>query len=697
MDSISFQYPAWYLLFCFLLAGVYAWLLYGRDVRFRETAPRLHWWLGLLRFLSVAAIALLLLEPLVRTVSAEVKKPIVVVAQDVSESIALALAGDTARLRTALQELSQTLAADYEVHTFSFGTQVRPGLEAPFADKATNLDALFRELYDRYSGQNLGAIIVATDGIFNRGANPLYASHRLAAPLFAIALGDTVPRKDLLIKQVFFNKIVYLGDRFVVQVDVAAHHCDGAQATLYVQHLEEGRVRNVQQLPLSIRGDEFFTTLEVTLEAEKAGVQHYRFRLATLPGEVHTLNNTRDIFVEVLDARQKILLLAHAPHPDLAALRRALERHKNYELEIAFADQAVDIAAYDLVVLHQLPSHKYPIEGLLAQMDARKVPRLFVLGAQTDLARFNEAQSLMRIRGSGGQVNDVAAWVQPDFRLFSWDERLATEWKAWPPLQAPFGEYETGGGAQVWLWQRIGKVDTHYPLWVFGEQGGLRSSVLAAEGIWRWRLFEYLQHQQHRLTDELLGRVVQYLSVKGDKRRFRVHVAKHVFDENERIVFDAELYNPAYELVNEPDVRLSIRDEEGREYAFVMDKTDRAYRLDAGILPVGNYTFSARVQYAGTPLSASGRFSVQPVQLEAFATTANHTLLRSLVKRQGGQLRYLDQLGELPALLEASGKVKPVVYASTRTRPLLHLKWLFFAILALLSAEWFLRRYFGAY
>lgn len=697
MDSISFQYPAWYFFFCLLVAGAYALLLYARDVRFRETAPRLHWWLGLLRFLAVAVIALLLLEPLIRIVATEVKKPIVVIAQDVSESIALSLRDDTLHLRTALQEVSQALAAEYEVATYSFGTRVRPGLEEPFADKTTNLDALFRELYDRYSGQNLGAIVVATDGIFNRGGNPLYTSRRLATPLFAIALGDTVPRKDLLIKQVFFNKIVYLGDRFVVQVDVAAHHSDGAHTTLYVQQVEGGRTRNVQQLPVSIRGDEFFTTLEVTLEAEEAGVRRYRFSLGALPGEVRTVNNTRDIFVEVLDARQKILLLAHAPHPDLAAFRRALEQRKNYELEITFADQAVDVAAYDFVLLHQLPSSKYPIEGVLAQMDARKIPRLFVVGAQTDLARLNEAQNLIRIRGGGGQVNDVAAWVQPDFRLFTWDERLASELKVWPPLQAPFGEYEHGGGAEVWLWQRIGKVDTHYPLWVFGEAGGLRAGVLAAEGIWRWRLFEYLQYQQHAMTDELLGRVVQYLSVKGDKRRFRVHVAKHIFDENERITFDAELYNPTYELVNESDVSLSIRDEKGREYAFVMDKTDKAYRLDAGILPVGNYTFSARVQYGGTPFSASGRFSVQPVQLEAFATVANHTLLHSLVKQQGGQLCYLDQIGSLPALLEATGRVKPVAYARTHTRPLLHLKWLFFAILALLSLEWFLRRYFGAY
>lgn len=696
MDQISFQYPAWYLLFCVLAALCYALLLYWRDQRFREVAPRLHVWLGLLRFLAVFLVTLLLLEPLIKSVVTEVKKPIVVVAQDVSESVAMALGSDTAALRTDLEALRARLADRYEVATFSFGQAVRPGLDAPFADKATNLDALFRELYDRYAGQNLGAVIVATDGIYNRGANPLYTGRQLGAPLYAIALGDTVPDKDLLIKQVFFNKIVYLGDQFVVQVDVAAHHCDGERATLSVQQVEGGQARTLQQVPVRVQGGDFFTTVEVTLEARQAGVQRYRFSLSRLADEASTANNTRDIFVEVLDARQKILLLAHAPHPDLAAIRRALEQRKNYEVEVAFADQPIDMAAYDFVVLHQLPSRKYPIQGLLAQMDARKTPRLFIVGAQTDLARFNEAQSLLTIRGNGGQVNDVTAWVQPDFDLFTWDERLAAELKVWPPLQAPFGEYGLGD-AEVLLWQRIGKVDTQYPLWAFGEPGGVRTGVLAAEGLWRWRLFEYLQHQNHELTDGLLAKAVQYLSVKEDKRRFRVRVTKNIFDENERIVFDGELYNPSYELVNEPDVTLTVRDESGREYTWVMDKTEKAYRLDAGILPVGSYTFSARVQYSGEMLTATGRFSVQPVQLEAFATTADHALLRRLAEEYGGQLLYPDQIDEIPALLEQSGKVKPVAYASTRTRSLLHHKWLFFLILGLLSLEWFLRRYFGSY
>ena len=37
------------------------------------------------------------------------------------------------------------------------------------------------------------------------------------------------------------------------------------------------------------------------------------------------LNNVKDVFVDIIDGRQKILLLANAPHPDLGAIKNAIE------------------------------------------------------------------------------------------------------------------------------------------------------------------------------------------------------------------------------------------------------------------------------------------------------------------------------------------------------------------------------------
>jgi hypothetical protein len=95
MLDLSFQYPAWFLIFCALLGLGYALLLYYRDTTFREQAPETQPLAG-----SIALAVVTLLSALV-AVSAcskvcltETKKPIVVLAQDQSESVAADLQGE---------------------------------------------------------------------------------------------------------------------------------------------------------------------------------------------------------------------------------------------------------------------------------------------------------------------------------------------------------------------------------------------------------------------------------------------------------------------------------------------------------------------------------------------------------------------------------------------------------------------------
>lgn len=38
----------------------------------------------------------------------------------------------------------------------------------------------------RYAGRNLGAVILATDGLYNEGSNPLYAYPELKVPVFTV-------------------------------------------------------------------------------------------------------------------------------------------------------------------------------------------------------------------------------------------------------------------------------------------------------------------------------------------------------------------------------------------------------------------------------------------------------------------------------------------------------------------------------
>ena len=698
MDNITFQYPSWYIILCIFLGLAYAAFLYYRDKNFREQSRFLNWALGGVRFLSVTLIALLLLSPLLKHIIRDVKKPVVVLAQDVSESVA---AGWTEAERNAyresLQQLARQLEGDYELKEYSFGSSVREGIKDDYTDKLSNLSDALSTVYDLYSNQNLGAVILATDGIYNEGSNPLYIATQLGAPVFTIALGDTTAQRDLVAKRVFHNRIAYLGDKFSVQVDIAAENASGSKSQLSVYKVEGNQLRRLQQSPVDINSNDFFETRELILEASPAGVQRYRVVLSEVPGEATTANNSKDIFVDVLDARQKILILANSPHPDITAFRQALSSNKNYEIKAAYIDELKEnVAAFDFVILHQLPSRMNDAAAVLNTIRERNIPHLFIVGSQSNLARLNQLQSMADLRASSGNTNEVQGRVNSTFSLFKLSEHLTDNIINFPPLLAPFGEYTLSSNGQVLLYQRIGKVDTRYPLLVLGDEGQSKAGILFGEGAWRWRLFDYLQNQNHDIFNELATKTVQYLSLKEDKRRFRASLSKNIFNENESIYFDAELYNESFELVNEPDARLVITDGAGKEFNFTFNRVGEDYRLNAGILPVGNYSFQASTSYNGENLTYSGQFSVQPIQLESYEATANHGLLRLLSEKYGGQLVYPADLASIADMIRQR-EVKPVIYETSRTQPVINLKWLFFALLGLLTVEWFFRRYFGGY
>jgi len=700
MENLSFQYPTWFIILCLLLGAVYAGVLYFRDKTFQDQSRFLNLGLGSARFLTVSLMSILLLSPVLKSLQTQSQKPVVVLAQDQSVSIKAEMSEEQLQeYQQALNQLKSDLSETYDLKSYAFGEDVRENIDFAFEDKVSNISQMLSSVYDLYSNQNLGAIVLATDGIYNEGSNPVYLVNRLAVPVYTIALGDTIPKKDIVLKRTLHNRIAYLEDRFSVQVDLSAQNAAGSTTSLSVYKIQEnGNTQRLAQIPITIDRNDYFTTQEVILDANQSGVQRYRFSLGNVNGEVSTANNTKDIFIDVLDARQKILVLANSPHPDITSIRQSLERNKNYDVAIAYAnDLKENVRDFDFVILHQLPSQRQPVTSVMNTLQEQKIPRLFIAGLQTNFTNLNRMQEQITIRASGNNSNEVQATIADGFALFNIDEELKSQIVNFPPLIAPFGEFEPKVGSSVLMYQRIGKIDTKYPLFVMGEEEGVRVGVLCAEGLWKWRLFDFLQNRSHNIFEEFLGKPVQYVSLKEDKRKFRINLAKAIFDENEPVIFDAELYNQSYELINNPDVQIAVINSEGNEFNYTFNKTDNAYSLNAGILPVGNYRFHASVNNNSETLTYDGQFSVQPIQLEIYETTADHNLLRLLSERYGGSLNYPNQINGIAQQIADRGSVKPVIYTTTKTRQVINLKWIFFLLISLLTLEWFVRRYFGGY
>ena len=296
ISTLSFSYPWWYMLFCLALGIAYGVLMYFRDKRFSEYSAWLRRGLAIIRSLGVALISLLLLSPFIRTIKEDIKTPLIVIANDVSESILEdGKKNNLDAFNKNMQQLATDLSSKYEVKRISFGSDVYADARDTLNDKSTNISNLFRHIADNYGDQNLGAVVMTSDGIYNEGSNPLYSDVSFTAPLYTIALGDTLQKKDIFIQNVLYNKIAYLGDKFPVQVDVSAFNCDGSNSRLTLEMINGTQVKKIAEESILLKGQSFYTTKTFLLDASQSGVVRYRLRLSAVPGEFNSANNVKEL------------------------------------------------------------------------------------------------------------------------------------------------------------------------------------------------------------------------------------------------------------------------------------------------------------------------------------------------------------------------------------------------------------------
>lgn len=690
--NVVFEYPWYFTLFCVIAGLAYAFLLYRKDKKFNESSVWLIRLMAAFRFLTVTLLSFLLLSPLLKTVTRQVEKPVIIIAQDNSQSLIVNKDSTYYRgeYKQKLKKLINSLSDKYTVYSYTFADKVKE-LNDPdslsFSDKQTDISFLFDEIETRYSNRNVGAIIMATDGLYNKGSNPVYNSSKLKVPVYTIALGDTTVKKDLILSRVDHNRIAYLGNQFPLEVVLDAKQLKGKTSTLTVTK----GTANLFSQTVNINSDVYSTTIPLLLDAKEPGLQHYKVRLTPIAEEASAINNYKDIFIDVLDARQKILILADAPHPDVAAIKDALQENQNYEVESYTIDQFdKPLNKYNLVILHQLPSVRTTASKILSQLNSSDIPVWSISGANALLKRD------LSMASSSSRTNESEPVLDENFPLFTISDELKKAIKDFPAVVCPFGAYQTDNNSNVLFYQRIGVVDTKTPLMLFSTVAQNKVAVFAGEGIWKWRLQDFASHGNHDMFNEFISKTVQYLSVKVDKSFFRI-IGKNNFLENEPIEMEAEVYNQSYELINEPEVNISITNSENKKFPFTFGKTSNAYRLNAGMLPVGEYKYEAKVKVGDKLYEQKGEFSVSALQVEFTNTTADHQILYNIAHKNNGEMIYPSDLEKLSDKLNAREDIKSVSYTEKKLNDLINLKWIFFIILALISAEWFMRKRNGAY
>ena len=533
MNYITTEWSMLWIVGCIALSIAVSHVLYNKGV-FRSTLW-LRRFLFALRFATFFILTFLLLKPYINQFVTHKEQAIILVGVDNSSSL-LANADSlyySTNFVNELNDLKAEFEEDFQVEIYAFGEKVERNPSFDFKDRKTNLSDYLNEISDIYSNRNVVANIIASDGIYNSGSNPLYANYPFNAPLYTICLGDTIVKKDLELTSVSYNEIAYLGNSFPISTTVLSQYSKGEKLEVSIY---EGNVLLDRKEKLIKHNDEIIS-FDYKLSAQSVGIHNYRIEVKAVEGEQNTLNNTQNIFVDVLESKQKILLLSDISHPDIAAISTSIQSNENYELVVQnTSDFDGDYSPYSLLIAFQL------------SITEPNIPIFYFIG--------NSSQALslewFSYLPSKSTLNEVNSDYN-SFSLFS----LNDKWNLWleelPPLYSPLAEYTFNSEHHHLFTQNILGITTQNPIFTFSKQGEYRQAVCAVEGLWKWRLYEFLKTNNHQLFDELINKSVQFLSVKEDKRPFRLRHKKLIY-ENEPLLIEADLYDANYEMVNSAEV-----------------------------------------------------------------------------------------------------------------------------------------------
>ena len=694
---ISFGTKYWFIiLLAITLATVgIVLLLYFRNKENRELEKYQVRILGVLRFLSFFTIAFLLLTPFIRNLNKITKNPIIVTAWDNSGSIVST--EDSSKIANQISQVRDAINSDledtYSVIEYSFGESTNGVENLDFSEKKSDYSEIIASIANNHFNENIGAVIIAGDGIYNQGKNPVNVINDINFPVYTIGFGDTSKVVDSRIQNIQVNRTSFSGNRFPVEIDVQFSKLKGKTLKLSVSQKDN----ELESLIVTPPNENYFFTTEFILESGNPGLKHFDVKIESVENERNTKNNSAGFVINVLENKQKILILSNGPHPDIGAIKNTLELQKTYDVSV-FTEEPYpsNLSEYNLLVLNQLPSSGKSVAEIIKNADENRLPILFIVGNKTFIPQLNILSQGVKINPLAGVGEEAQATINSTYATFKLSDDFKELLPKFPPLQVHFADYNLEPEFTPLFHQKIINIETSKPLIATGNLNGRKTGFVFGEGIWRWRLYDYYVNQSQARFNELINQLIQYLALRENEDNFILDF-KPVYAEIDDVILTAEVYNDAFERITSEEVNIEILNSNGDEFNFTFDTQGEKYYLNSGKLPTGDYTFSADVTLGNETFNETGSFTIIPVNLENVVTRANHNLLFQIAAQSGGKFYLPNGIDQLISDLKNNKQLKPSSYFQEMVNELLNLRWLFFVFLALLSVEWFLRKYWGIY
>lgn len=701
--SLSFAYDLWRLVPIAAALAAYAFFAYRRTIP--PTGAGFRRLLATLRFLALLLVLLALFEPTLALVSTRVEEGKAALVVDRSRS--MTFDDGTDRAATALAAAKATLDSEVgdKVLLFGFGASVER-LDSPdsiaFDDPATNFAALFAALDT--AEENVVALAIIGDGRMTEGANPVYAAERAGVPVFAVPVGDTAEPKDVALASLAANDAIYANTETAVVATVANEGYAGAETT--VRLYEENRLIDERRVRLEEAG---FQTVALRYAPEEAGRKKLVVAVAPLEGEATTRNNRRAVFVDVLDAKLSVAIVAGAPTPDVTFLKQALAQDTNLVVRAStpvgggkFAGERATpefLDEADVLFLVGFPhknTDRATLDAVVEAVVEGSKPFLSVYADGVDptkLRRLDPVSPVTAERARGGWTKATPSVPSGAERsaLLNVGANAATAWESLPPVFVPGLGTVAKPESEALLYANVGGAETRTPILAARSVGARRSIALLAGDSWRWKL--QTAADENDLYDRFVLNAVRWLNARQEKKRVEIETAKSIYAEGETVAFTAQAYDQSFQPIADAEFSLTVR--RGDEtFRVPLDPLGGGlYRGAFTPVESGDYSYRGVANVDGRRLGAdAGRFVVGETDIEFRRPSADAALFRLLAERTEGATFAPEEIDRLTARLDEILERADKEIVERNEYELWSNAWSMAAIVLLFALEWFLRK-----